>query len=298
MQVENARTHPGLKIVKVRWLDQIIQRDFAPLVVEVDTAEQANRLISQGLTLAFDLKIVERYDSKCRIIQCFKCQRYGHISTRCQSAQKCGHCGGGHTTNECAEGSQAKRRCCAACDGGQHASWSTACQSRVREGQRARTARRIMIRLYPVSVRAPTPIFNDSPAGSMRFTSSTQSSEGWTDVTLIKKRKFGTPGRSVRAVNKAKIIERDTDTRTFNFVSQIIMQKFGESPASTQLSTDTEMDAESIVVGSYDSQGFAWPCLAFFMSSNSVMRHGRERAPLAMTRMLLEPLLRLAPRDP
>jgi hypothetical protein len=80
----------------------------------------------------------------------------------------------------------------------------------------------------------------------MRFISFTQSSEGWTDVTSTKKRKFGTPGRPVGAVNKAKTIERDTDTRTLNFVPQITMQKFGESPASTQLSTDTEMDAEPI----------------------------------------------------
>jgi hypothetical protein len=74
---------PGhtLKIFKVRWLDQTIRKDFAPLVVEVDTVEQANRLINEGIALAFDLKMVEWYDPKCRIIQYFKYQRYGHKYT-------------------------------------------------------------------------------------------------------------------------------------------------------------------------------------------------------------------------
>jgi hypothetical protein len=38
MQAENARIHPGLKIVKVYWLGQTLWKNFAPLVVEVDTA--------------------------------------------------------------------------------------------------------------------------------------------------------------------------------------------------------------------------------------------------------------------
>jgi len=73
MQDENTRIHPGLEIAKVRWLGRTIQKDFAPLLVEVATAEQANRLISEGLAISYDLKMVERFDPKCRIIQCFKC---------------------------------------------------------------------------------------------------------------------------------------------------------------------------------------------------------------------------------
>jgi hypothetical protein len=72
MQIENARIHLSLKIVRMRWLGQIIRKDFAPLLVEVDIAEQANRLINEGLVMAYDLKVVERYNPKCRIIQYFK----------------------------------------------------------------------------------------------------------------------------------------------------------------------------------------------------------------------------------
>jgi hypothetical protein len=49
------------------------EREYTPLVVEVNSAKQANCLISKGMAMAYNLKIVERYDLKCRITQCFKC---------------------------------------------------------------------------------------------------------------------------------------------------------------------------------------------------------------------------------
>ena len=67
IQAENARTHPGLKVVGMRWLGRASEKEYAPLLVEVSTAEQANRLINEGLAMAYDLKIVERFDPKARI---------------------------------------------------------------------------------------------------------------------------------------------------------------------------------------------------------------------------------------
>jgi hypothetical protein len=59
MQTGNAKMYFDLKIVKMRWLSQIIQKDFAPLLIKVNTAEQANRLINESLVIAYDLKIVK-----------------------------------------------------------------------------------------------------------------------------------------------------------------------------------------------------------------------------------------------
>jgi hypothetical protein len=74
-----------------------------------------------------------------------------------------------------------------------------------------------MLRLYPVTARvAETSIFSETPAGSLRFISATQSSEGFTIVT--KKRKFGTPGRPIGAVGRAKTIKRDIETRSLSFI--------------------------------------------------------------------------------
>jgi len=131
IKAENARQHPGLKIKGVRWLGRVEgNRDYAPLVVEVESVEQANRLIREGMVMKYDLKMVETYNSKCRLTQCFKCQRYGHTSLTCKSQQKCGYCGGGHITEQCADKTQATHKRCAACDGGEHMSWSQACPAR------------------------------------------------------------------------------------------------------------------------------------------------------------------------
>ena len=51
----------------MRWLGRNIKKEHAPLLVEVATAEQANRLINEGFAIAYDLKIVERFNLKARI---------------------------------------------------------------------------------------------------------------------------------------------------------------------------------------------------------------------------------------
>ena len=67
IQAENARTHPGLKVVGMRWLGRASEKEYAPLLVEVSTAEQANRLINKGLAIVYNLKIVKRFNLKARI---------------------------------------------------------------------------------------------------------------------------------------------------------------------------------------------------------------------------------------
>jgi hypothetical protein len=101
-----------------------------------------------------------------------------------------------------------------------------------------------MARLFPVSAKVLSIfIFNDIPAGSIQFLSLSQSSEGWTAV-ISKKRKIDTPEKLIEAINKAKTIERDTEIYTFNFLPQTDISKIGESPASTQLSLDSEIAIE------------------------------------------------------
>jgi hypothetical protein len=52
----------------MRWLKRINKKKFGSLVIEVDSAKQANRLIIEGIVLKYDLKQVKRYDVDCRII--------------------------------------------------------------------------------------------------------------------------------------------------------------------------------------------------------------------------------------
>jgi hypothetical protein len=200
IEKENVRLHPSLKICGLRWLGNVVgKRDYATMIAEIAGVEQANRLISEGVAMGRDLKVVGVYNSRNRVTQCFNCQRYGHTSTRCRVEQRCGHCGGKHRTNDCEEGARGAQKECAACEGGNHPSWSTACPARIREIARAKTAQRAQPSRYPEPAAAATAFAFGSQVDSAR----NAGEEQW---TLIggKRRRIGQAGRPIGAVNKAK----------------------------------------------------------------------------------------------
>jgi hypothetical protein len=201
---EGANTRPSRPVEStgIRWLRRTEKKEYAPLVIEVDSAEQTNRLITEGVIMGYDLKLVERYDASCRITQCFKCLKYGHISSVCANTETCGHCSGSHNTGTCAGISPAPRKRCAACHRGEHASWSAECPARAKEISRAKTARRELSRLFPTSAIPPTlrEAFS-APEESVR-------DKRWSTVAT-KKRKLA--GRPLGAASKAKTINRDAN---------------------------------------------------------------------------------------
>jgi hypothetical protein len=233
----------------MRWLKRTDKKEFTPLVIEVDNAEQANRLINEGIVMGYDLKMVERYDASCRITQCFKCQKYGHISSVCANTEICGHCSGSHSTGTCAGILPAPRKRCAACHKGEHASWSAECPARVKEISRAKTARRTLPRLFPTSAIPPTlrEAFgtpeDGTPEESTRLSGGSQATEGWSTVAT-KKRKLA--GRPLGAVSKAKTINRDASQSIFSFTSQPQSTRgASEAPTIIQPIEHSQMDRES-----------------------------------------------------
>jgi hypothetical protein len=61
------------KVLGTRYLGRIEGiKDDAPLVVKIPCAEQANRMIREGVVIQYDLKLAETCDSKCRVTQCYK----------------------------------------------------------------------------------------------------------------------------------------------------------------------------------------------------------------------------------
>jgi hypothetical protein len=246
---ENAKSVPNLRIRGMRWLRRTNKKEFAPLIIEVDSAEQANRLITEGVVIGYDLKLTERYDASCRITQCFKCQRYGHISSICSNTEKCGHCGGNHNTQECAGLSPAPRKRCAACHGGEHKSWLTECPERVKETVRAKRAKKELSRQFPISNIPPTlrEVFGGIPAESTRPLGDTHATESWSTATT-KKRKIQALGRPIGAVSKAKkTIDRNTIQSIFSFASQSQPQgtrNTSETPANTQPIENSQMDCD------------------------------------------------------
>ena len=215
---ENEKLHPGLHIQGLRWLTRPDGKDFSTLIVEANSAEYANCIICEGVVLGYDLKIVERYDTKCRITQCFKCQKYGHISTICLNTEKCGYCGDRHSSESCTAKAQASRKRCAGCNGGNHTAWSKDCPARMKELGRAKAAKLALPRLFSVATSVAQYITQSlgghqaeheyQPGASqdmnMRQTGASQSEGGVLEAP--KKRKLNSIGRPKGSINKAKTL--------------------------------------------------------------------------------------------
>ena len=115
---ENAGTIPNASITYVGWLTKAASTKTASSLVEEFTrAEDANAAIGGGLVWESEMMTSELYDKACRIKQCFRCYRYGHIGTQCSAEQKCGYCAGRHATKDCSNREASSPHKCAVCDG-------------------------------------------------------------------------------------------------------------------------------------------------------------------------------------
>jgi hypothetical protein len=85
-------------------------------------------LLKSGVSIGLmHFKVVE-YTMKQGVLQCYKCQGFGHIAASCKSEPKCQKCGGDHGRQEC----DATDPKCANC-GGAHMSSSFECSRYVQE---------------------------------------------------------------------------------------------------------------------------------------------------------------------
>jgi hypothetical protein len=222
LERENAHLHPGIRIVRTNWITRLSdKREFSSLIVEVDDAIIANRMISEGVLFGFELKITELYDRACRITQCFNCQKYGyHTKKYCQKKTACGHCGRDHSTEECSVKENKENRRCAACNGGNHEAWSYQCPSRQKEAARARAAYATRRTRFPITA----PITPSSTPPMLRFTATAppalhrrtpgeESDEEWSVVGGDnKKRKVLKRGRPTNLSRPEAHASRQIDT--------------------------------------------------------------------------------------
>ena len=69
LKKENDRLHPGLKITDIRWMSKIKRKkDYSSLIIEIVSAEYANRIITEVIVYRYDLKLTEVYDRTIRVI--------------------------------------------------------------------------------------------------------------------------------------------------------------------------------------------------------------------------------------
>jgi hypothetical protein len=117
---ENEKLHINLQIRGLQWLAKTNDKQFLTFIIKTTNAKQTNRLIHEDIMINYNLKLMKRYDIKCCITQCFKCQKYGYISIICMNAEKYGYCGEEHSSESCAEKTQATRMKCAGCNDSNH----------------------------------------------------------------------------------------------------------------------------------------------------------------------------------
>ena len=142
---------PKAEIKHIGWLTRTApSKSASSVVIEFTKAEDANKIIDEGLVWQGELFQCERYEKQCRLKQCFNCQRYGHIGTQCKTTKACGYCAQEHSSRDCpAKDERSGARKCAVCHG-EHEAWSQQCPARKEELAKAKLAYTNRPRYHPV----------------------------------------------------------------------------------------------------------------------------------------------------
>jgi hypothetical protein len=147
---------PNAEIKYIGWLTRSsATKSASSVIVEFAKAEDANRIIDEGLIWQGEVFQCELYDRQCRLRQCFRCHKYGHIGTQCKATTTCGYCAKEHATRECpVKNDRTEPRKCAACQG-EHEAWNGQCPTRKQELAKVKAAYKTRPRYHPEN---PTPL--------------------------------------------------------------------------------------------------------------------------------------------
>jgi hypothetical protein len=139
IQAQNAIRIPNLQVQKISWLRKNLPegKKHSTLLLSVTEATAANQAIRQGIVYSGALHLVQLHSTAFTIVQCFKCQAYGHIAPHCRASETCGHCAGEHPSGKCPEGTNPK---CANCKQN-HKAWNNSCPTRRAQKAKAAAAR-------------------------------------------------------------------------------------------------------------------------------------------------------------
>jgi hypothetical protein len=131
---------PNADIKYIGWLSRAaLTKSASTIIVEFTTPEDANKIIDEGLIWQGEAFRCERYDRQCRLKQCYKCQKYGHIGTQCK-ATACGYCAEPHSSKDCpTKADKSAIRKCAVCKGA-HEAWNNRCPVRKAELSKVKAA--------------------------------------------------------------------------------------------------------------------------------------------------------------
>jgi hypothetical protein len=89
-------------IKRISWISRAHEvKARSSIIIEFTDPHIANAFIERGMVYQDQLHECELYSPESKVRQCFNCQEYGHIGTRCYKPQKCGWCSLPHPTKDC-----------------------------------------------------------------------------------------------------------------------------------------------------------------------------------------------------
>ena len=149
----------GLKVKVIRFINRTSGRGIPKVKVTFEKKEEMEAAISNSrLFIGTRSCRTEEYKKKNRILQCYRCQRFGHAQDSCKARDiRCGKCAGAHRRQECT----ARASYCANCTG-DHLASDGRCPRAIevkrkiaekREGQRHRSTQEVNRRSQPTQHR-------------------------------------------------------------------------------------------------------------------------------------------------
>jgi hypothetical protein len=92
-----------------------------------------NRLIKNDLLNNYSHRACKYFEKECTLKQCFRCQKYDHVSKTCRNDVKCDFCAYEHFSDECKAINDYKK--CVNCEK-KHSTWNIQCVVKTREKKR------------------------------------------------------------------------------------------------------------------------------------------------------------------
>lgn len=131
----------------------------ASIVLDLSSAEHANKAIQNSIIFNGELLRTELYDSKAEIVHCYKCLGYGHIAKVCKADDACRWCGGKHRASTCEVAKKEKTNLwCKNCRSKGHRAHTRECPREKAESKRVQDTLAIKPYLYTIP---PQPITID-----------------------------------------------------------------------------------------------------------------------------------------
>ena len=139
-QLEHQNKGNGLQIMEMKPMRRKLKDNprHYHLVIFLTEANMANQCIKHGIYINHQRFLPERYTPQFQLIQCYKCQRFGHHASTCRSLHDvCAKCSEHHPTSQC----NSETHKCAGCKG-EHPAWHQDCPHKINEIQNLRIRKR------------------------------------------------------------------------------------------------------------------------------------------------------------